>query len=559
MDSSSQQVLSARQNIVELFSDNHFFYIPGYQRPFSWKADNFEDLIGDLKEAPRGKEYFLGTVVLHEISDQRLDIVDGQQRITSLVILLACIRDLLHKFGEDEDANVIQGTLYSKAVNLKRIPERALLTTRDYQAFHNSFYSLESTNNSVSGAAKLGDVESRYEAARTTFRAAMDGMTAAEIQELATFILNSCVVLVLSAKDFSDSFRLFEIVNDRGQQLRRVDILKSYKVSSEAIVDEHKRQRAAQTWEDCEERLGTDRFEQVFSLLRFIYTQSKPESDLNTEFKSRILGKNSNPKRGLEFVDALKDAVDIYEEVFLTKDYLKGEAEHASFKSLVHIMDQYLPTFEWRAVVLASVMKFGSTDLLRVLESVEKASVAQWVSGVRKDERFATYAKVLKSINSAGQSDMSWIDEIKFDEAAIRRACKQANFYRIGASKYLLCRAELASVDLDEEVLISAQSVEHVLPQSPKQGGAWTKSFTSAQRSQLTDCAGNLVLLSKGKNSSAGNCEFDEKKARYLKGKIAPYPRSMQVLSLGDWTPGVVRDRRDAFADLVLSTLSKDG
>ena len=69
MDSSSQQVLSARQNIVELFSDNHFFYIPGYQRPFSWKADNFEDLIGDLKEAPRGKEYFLGTVVLHEISD----------------------------------------------------------------------------------------------------------------------------------------------------------------------------------------------------------------------------------------------------------------------------------------------------------------------------------------------------------------------------------------------------------------------------------------------------------------------------------------------------------
>jgi uncharacterized protein with ParB-like and HNH nuclease domain len=85
-------------NIGKLFSKEFFFRIPEYQRPFSWEDDHFEDLINDLIEADRNQEYFLGTLVLQQKDKHNNhDVVDGQQRLTSLNILLACLRDRVEK------------------------------------------------------------------------------------------------------------------------------------------------------------------------------------------------------------------------------------------------------------------------------------------------------------------------------------------------------------------------------------------------------------------------------------------------------------------------------
>ena len=80
--------------IGSLFSGKRFFRIPDYQRPFSWDSDNFEDLINDIIGAKKDQDYFLGTTVLHHREDEGIyDIVDGQQRMTSIMILFACLRD----------------------------------------------------------------------------------------------------------------------------------------------------------------------------------------------------------------------------------------------------------------------------------------------------------------------------------------------------------------------------------------------------------------------------------------------------------------------------------
>ncbi|MGO8544178.1 DUF262 domain-containing protein [Rhizobium ruizarguesonis] len=81
-------------SVGKLLSENTFLRVPDYQRPFSWDPDNFEDLIDDLSTADFLQQYFLGTIVLHyKEKDNLYDIVDGQQRLTSLMILLACLRD----------------------------------------------------------------------------------------------------------------------------------------------------------------------------------------------------------------------------------------------------------------------------------------------------------------------------------------------------------------------------------------------------------------------------------------------------------------------------------
>ena len=110
------------QKFGKIFSRPNFFVVPVYQRPFSWDKDHFEDLVDDLVSADWENEYFLGTMVLHENEGPDIyDIVDGQQRITSIAILFACLRDLIqcNDFKQDLQEKIMQ-----KKNVVEGIPER---------------------------------------------------------------------------------------------------------------------------------------------------------------------------------------------------------------------------------------------------------------------------------------------------------------------------------------------------------------------------------------------------------------------------------------------------
>src|SRR5215213_2545159 len=107
-----------------LFSQEYFFRIPDYQRPFLWDADNLADLIDDLATAPRDREYFLGTLVLHKIEDSVYDIVDGQQRLTALCILLACLRDCEALKEDDAYRAEIHAKVVQPAKEMDGVPEK---------------------------------------------------------------------------------------------------------------------------------------------------------------------------------------------------------------------------------------------------------------------------------------------------------------------------------------------------------------------------------------------------------------------------------------------------
>jgi uncharacterized protein with ParB-like and HNH nuclease domain len=114
-----------KKQVGGLFSQEYFFRIPEYQRPFSWDGDNFEDLVDDIKTAARNQEYFLGTIVLHRRDGLGIyDVVDGQQRLTSLMILLACLRDLVER---PDFKDGIQSKLLQKANVVDGIPEKVRL------------------------------------------------------------------------------------------------------------------------------------------------------------------------------------------------------------------------------------------------------------------------------------------------------------------------------------------------------------------------------------------------------------------------------------------------
>jgi len=113
--------------IKELFSRSNFYRVPEYQRPYSWDDENFQDLIEDLLDAEKEQEYFIGTVVLHK-KEGISDIVDGQQRLTTLMILFACLRDLV---VDKEFKESIQEKIIQKKNAVDGIPEKIRIEVKD--------------------------------------------------------------------------------------------------------------------------------------------------------------------------------------------------------------------------------------------------------------------------------------------------------------------------------------------------------------------------------------------------------------------------------------------
>ncbi|MFD6104653.1 DUF262 domain-containing protein, partial [Nocardia salmonicida] len=193
-------------SVGKLFSQDYFFRIPEYQRPFSWDADNVRDLIGDLLAASRESDYFLGTLVMHSTSTNSYDIVDGQQRLTALCILFACIRDL-HSVRTERDLHAeIQDKILQPKKLLDGVDARPRLTVRD-QSIFNAMVIADGGTETYFPSGKTSPVEARYLEAAKIFRTQLADLDAAEVGAFVGFVSQKCVVIFLAATDFEDAFK----------------------------------------------------------------------------------------------------------------------------------------------------------------------------------------------------------------------------------------------------------------------------------------------------------------------------------------------------------------
>ncbi|MEU8192209.1 DUF262 domain-containing HNH endonuclease family protein [Microbispora amethystogenes] len=537
--------------LTKLFSQDFFFRVPEYQRPFLWDAEHFNDLIDDLTSSRSDEPYFLGTLVLHEYQPSRYDVVDGQQRLTALCILLACLRDAPAIQQETQLRNELHEKIIQPERILDNVPAKNRLQVKDQAAFNALITKIGGAANSVPDSSKDTPSSRRYELARSLFWAKISKMTGDEVRQFAGFVTQQCHLIYLATDSFEDAFRLFTVVNDRGKQLRRIDVLKAHNLDPRHVPGESARSKYAHQWESMEDQLGEIRFEEIFHLLRLIYVKDKPQADLQSEFANRILGKHKMPKAGAELMDELGAYVNLYDALFVARDYLDDEAKDAKYHTLMEAMVTYFTASEWKACLLSYAKQFGREGLYRFLLKIEKIYLDHWVRGVRKDERYSTYTEILKRIQAAS-SPAQLLEEIEVDATSIVNACHASNFYNAGHAKYLLVRAEIIASELDHPRHFQVRSIEHVLPQNPAANSLWLENFSDSERKELVDSAGNLVLLSKSKNSSAGRRDFDEKKKTYLKPRVSDFPRSMEVLDYDAWTPALIKERTRQFASSVL-------
>lgn len=569
MNSNMTSDISAEElTLKKVFSEDYFYKIPEFQRPFSWEKENFEQLIEDLIDAylanlpdqPRpnfGQQdilsdigsfepYFLGSIILlsddfRSFEPTNFDVVDGQQRLISLSILFAVIRDL------SGDGNLkLQKKLKQEKDEVDGIPEKPRMELRPNKTekVHYKKYILKEAGTLEylkSDGKSLNDPSLRMKEACEVFQDSLEEEDIS-LKPFASYLSRKVLMVTVKTNTVSSAFRLFNVINDRGMPLSAADLLKSQNLRG---IPEDERDEYTQTWEGLEEDLNIDTVETLINLIRSIKVKDKARRSIQDEFRDRVFAEEPS-FQGKPFIDFLDREAEIYREKIDSASLDSNDpSKNAYYFTLMKIMDQYLPDEQWMAGFVKFCMDFeaDSKMTLEFLKGLERVLAVKWLSGASRNDRLQAIYQIIEEIENVNSfyellNSEIFTKELSYSQDEFETGLGQRAFYRSGRyqkPKYLLLRLDMERRDLTNVKLeyVGDIHVEHILPKNPDDE-YWTARFDEDQQHLWKHKLGNLTLLNDRKNYSVSNKPFPEKVEEYFLKK-SDFAITEELRDYEDW------------------------
>ena len=540
--------------IRTLFSDDFWFNIPSYQRPYVWGKDNITDLLDDIVYAFKYNtqdKYFLGSLVLQEKTKYEYDILDGQQRLTTLCIFMAVLRDLAK---DDSLKEALQSLLFVKGNKFKGIKDKARLTFEirsEVEEFFQECIIKENGTNNIDEFMKVNNIllndisiKNMYKAISTIreFIENNEYDINFEQEDFFNFIYENLIFAYVCSDTREQAFRLFTILNNRGIPLTTADILKS--LNLDKISDEAQRNEYAKKWEELEQKYG-ERFDRFLNFIRTMKLKEKARKNLLEEFEEKIY-KKGMMTYGKESIDYFRTTSDNYDKLITFDINLKELDNH--YKNLVTIMKTGFNSEDWIPPLLYFYEKFNTQDLGKVIVLLDNKFMGDWINRETPTKRLENMNKILKAIELAKNSN-EVVENQELFEFDRERFFSEINgdIYGQRYCKYLLLKVENYKMASDMVFISNYKniSVEHILPQSPKAESLWRKEFTDDEREYWTNKLANLMLITRRKNSQLSNSEFKEKKERYSKENLTIFPSNNYIyLNTEKWSVSELEKRQ---------------
>lgn len=535
-------------SLAKVFSGDYSFTIPTYQRPYAWKTDQTLQLLDDLEDSlTRGPDetYFLGSVVLvRQEGPNAFDVIDGQQRLTTLTILFSVLRSLStdEAVVKDLDGRLVEA---GSALEGKVAQPRLAVRPRDATFFLTHVQErggiarlLALTKHNVDTDAQNNVLENAR-----ALHAELTGWTEQRRFLLLTKMIQQTYLVVVATGDLTSAYRIFSVMNARGLPLSPADIFKSAVVGALPPTESD---AYGTKWDDAEELLGSETFAELFLHIRMIYAKERSRKNLLREFPEQVLD-HYLPHKAREFVD---DVLEPYAEA---DSQLRNRSYQASSNAtIVNAWAARLSSLDnndWRPPALWILRHHQDNPelLASMLKRLERLAASMLVRRVYATPRATRYAELLKQLDH-GDGVGSAAFDLDDQEKADTLARLGGEIYLDGSTrKYVMLRLdEVLAGSSGVVYTYPILTVEHVLPQNPKSGSTWEKDFTDTERAQWTHRLANLVLLNRQKNSAASNQDFAKKKSGYFSGRngVANFAVTTQVLHEPVWTPEVLAQRQ---------------
>ena len=577
----TDKVKAKEHYIKDLLNDKFLFDIPDYQRAYSWNKDNLKQLIDDIMDSiglnkennnvfEEYEPYFIGSIVLcsKEYKDDGsglYDVIDGQQRLTSIIILIATIRDLTKN---EAYKNILSSLIYQKPNELMGIKESIRVRVRGKEAEFFKKYVLTDGGTDLINEIDEKEIseakQNMLNAIRTFKEVFVDEngeVLESKLDEFTKYFLQKVVVVVITTDSFTSAFRLFNVINARGLPLTNADLLKSENLR---VISEDKRNIYTDMWENIEQELGKDKLEQIIGFMRTMKQNRKATATVYEEFSKKIFV--SEPDYiGVNFVEHLKEIKNLYNK-YINEGNIELSSKDNSiyYQNLVRIMRDFIPYDEWMVALIKFIEKFkNDEDILEFLKVLEKRIVIDWVNGNSFADRLARVYKILEVIDSSSsleeiKKSNVFISDLERTTAYFRNSLDDIEFYSKGrmlVPKYILIRLDMEKRNGEILDYTNKIMLEHILPRNAKDA-YWTTNFTVDERKNWCNKLGNLVIINGTKNTKLNNKAFAEKVEQYL-SKKSDFEITKEVLALNDWKIESVAGRQESLMNRALNLWTK--
>lgn len=560
MSTMSNKITGKEYPLSKIFSTDFEYHIPGYQRPYAWTEEETGILFDDLYEFFQTEavdNYFLGSIVL--IKDENkpyADVIDGQQRLTTLSILFSVMANSFHteayrnncKKYLQEEGNILEG-----------IAAQPRIFLRDWDQ---DFFSKYIQDIQLDALVQIDPVTLDTEAKRhiqkncTVLREKFSEVFNDEndLLKFTQFILTRCFLVVVSTPNQESAFRVFSVMNSRGLDLLPTDIIKSMTIGK---LPKDEEQKYTEKWEELENLTGRDGFNEVFTHTRTIFAKERPKKNLLDEFKEYVI-KQTSPK----------SLVDEYLIPYTEAYVCLKNCDFSSTQNAEEINELLLwlnktNNHDWMppAIKFLTDHKNDSVYILWFIRKLERLASYLLVTAKDVNQRMERYKWILVEMESRPDNNLTApLENIELTDWEKQQFIDALNgeIYSMTAKRrnYIIQRLDSFLSDGGATYNTKLFTIEHVLPQHPSADSEWMKLWpdTQTQRFWLNKVA-NLVPLTRQRNSAAQNYDFNTKKIKYFQSKngTSSYTLTTQVINIAAWTPEVVEARQKDLEEIFIS------
>lgn len=526
------------------------FLIPEYQRPYSWSDDEVTTLFDDLWEFSidrtqegGAKSYFLGSIVSYKENGVS-QIIDGQQRLTSLFLLLRAI----FKNLESEENKTAEVTNFISKIKPALWKENEMTGLEDRgEMLLTSEVVSDSGNNILRRILEKGETSSNandnYSRNYNKFAelyASKAKHSPNQIFHFITAVLNHTILLPIDADDQETALTIFNTLNNRGLPLSDADIFKSYLYKR---LDEEGKREFIYKWKNLEAD-AADVAESIQSLFYYhmFYIRAKEGDEKTTTpgVRKYFLEKNKN-RLTVDVIDELAESLHLW-EVVKGRAIIENEpwSKNMDIRKTLDCLSSYTNEF-WKYPVSIFYMKYKNTEEFETLflKFLRKFLVMLLTRFMERPTVSAVKGDILKLnvqiIKSCHPEFAAGFDEKNLEDEYAQQAenTRTDNLIIKPHSKIerMLLKLWAYLNEDQEELLPSYWEIEHIFPQT------WDKKYYTISDEEANDKLnhiGNKLPLEKKLNISASNNYFFKKKDKYKESKIA-ISKKLGESTLNDW------------------------
>lgn len=544
-----QTIESLDLSLGKIFSD--FYVVPSYQREYVWKDKQVEQLMRDIHDAfPEDDqamtEYFIGSLVVCPGEGGVLELIDGQQRMTTAYLFLCAVRDYLATLGE-KPLETLPPQIKATHMNDygEEVPRyRVLLQYEDSLDVLESLAEGSTDLTRIPRATRsVTNILNAYEIIRA-FLASEFGKGGSEVRRFYAYFINRVKLVRIKTQDVAHALKVFETINDRGVGLDSMDLLKNLMFMK---ADKQDFEKLKDKWKDLVDTLHQANEKPLRFLRYFIFANYDVDRLREDEIygwfvkNEELCEYTANP---LVFVDTLRNSAHAYTNFIRGKNvdgspnrylanlrHLSGSARQ---QLILLLAGKHLPLEDFTELSRQLENLFFAYIIAREPTKEFERNFARWAPQLRQVTNRPELAAFIETYFRPAKENLATRYELAFQELRESSIQKYRMRYILGKMTQYIDELAYGATEIDLGKFVNSRDVEHILSQTPTAEAL--AAFDRSEPEEIEDYIhqlGNMTLLEDAINRSIRNNPYTDKKEAYRQSHFLLTRTIAQPIQIG--------------------------